>query len=177
MKKVLFSAAFAVAGLVGVSAQTTGFEGTVHIGIPVGKTADVSSFNIGADLAYLAPVANNFSLGAKVGYDHFIGKEYKYTLGNSTYTDKKQDYGFIPVAATAKYEFGQSNVFVGGDLGYAIATTDGIKGGLFYQPKVGYSAPTWDLYVGYKGINAKNKNNTSIERDFNAVSVGFAYKF
>ncbi|MGV0941464.1 hypothetical protein [Empedobacter sp. ULE_I140] len=77
MKKVLLTAAFAVAGMVGVSAQTTGIEGTVHVGIPVGETADVSSFNIGVDLAYLHPIANNFKLGAKVGYDHFIGKEYK----------------------------------------------------------------------------------------------------
>jgi len=173
MKKLFFAAAFAAIGLVGVNAQT-GFEGTVHVGVPVGDTADASSFNLGVDLAYLWPVANNFSLGAKVGYDHFIGKDVKY---NGTVIAEKEDVGFIPLAATAKYEFGQSNVFVGGDLGYAFATTDGMEGGLFYQPKVGYSAPTWDLYVGYKGINAGPETTNQIDWKYNAVSVGFAYKF
>ncbi len=174
MKKVLLTAAFAVAGLVGVSAQTSGVEGTVHVGIPVGDTSDVSSFNIGVDLAYLHPVAQNFKLGAKVGYDHFIGKEYKV---NGTTVGESKDVGFIPLAATAKYEFAQSNIFVGADLGYAFATTDGIEGGLFYQPKIGYSAPTWDLYAGYKGISAGPENNNTVDWKYNAVSVGFAYKF
>ena len=63
MKKVLLTAALAVAGMVGVSAQTSGVEGTVHVGIPVGNASDVSSFNLGVDLAYLHPIANNFKLG------------------------------------------------------------------------------------------------------------------
>ncbi|MDH0658399.1 hypothetical protein [Empedobacter sp. GD03865] len=173
MKKVLLTATFAVAGMVGVSAQTTGVEGTVHVGIPVGETADVSSFNIGVDLAYLHPIANNFKLGAKVGYDHFIGKEYKI---NNVVVAEKDDVGFIPLAATAKYEFG-NNLFVGADLGYAFATTDGYEGGLFWQPKIGYSASTWDLYAGYKGISAGPENNNTVDWKYNAVSVGFAYKF
>lgn len=173
MKKLFFAAAFAAIGLVGVNAQT-GFEGTVHVGIPVGDTSDVSSFNLGVDFAYLWPVANNFSLGAKVGYDHFIGKDYE--VGGRVVVEG-EDVGFIPLAATAKYEFGQSNVFIGADLGYAFATNDNMEGGLFYQPKVGYSAPTWDLYVGYKGISAGPENNDFVDYKFNAVSVGFAYKF
>lgn len=172
MKKLLFAAAFAAVGLVGVNAQT-GVEGTVHVGIPVGDTSDVSSFNIGVDLAYLHPVADNFKLGAKVGYDHFIGKDYKI---NDVVVAEGEDVGFIPLAATAKYEFG-NNIFVGADLGYAFATTDGIDGGLFYQPKIGYSAATWDLYAGYKGISAGPENNNTVDYKFNAVSVGFAYKF
>ena len=98
MKKVLLTAAFAVAGMVGVSAQTSGVEGTVHVGIPVGSASDISSFNLGVDLAYLHPVSNNFKLGGKVGYDHFIGKDIKFN--NQTY--KVEDFGFIPLAATAK---------------------------------------------------------------------------
>lgn len=175
MKKLLFAAAFAAVGLVGVNAQT-GVEGTVHVGIPVGDTSDVSSFNIGVDLAYLHPVADNFKLGAKVGYDHFIGKDYDYVIAGQRYTNEGEDYGFIPLAATAKYEF-NNNLFIGADLGYAFATTDGVEGGLFYQPKIGYSAATWDLYAGYKGISAGPENNDYVDYKFNAVSVGFAYKF
>ena len=176
MKKLLFAAAFAAIGTVGVNAQT-GVEGGVNIGLPVGKTSDISSFNVGVNLGYLTPIADNLQIGARIGYDHFIGKEIKYVVDGVTFSQKKKDFGFIPIAATAKYDFADSNIFIGGDLGYAVSATKDLKGGLFYQPKIGYSAPTWDVYLGYKGIGAKSKNNLAYDRNFNAVTVGFAYKF
>lgn len=171
MKKVLLTAAFAVAGMVGVSAQTTGIEGGVHIGIPVGDAADYSSFNLGVDLAYLHPVASNVRLGVATGYDHFIAdSDYKDLLGG-------EDYGFIPLAASAKFDVAQ-NFFLGADLGYAFATGDDWKGGLYYQPKVGYSGANFDVYAAYKGLESKRE---ILGRDFDAassaVAVGFAYKF
>ena len=167
MKKVLLTAALAVAGMVGVSAQTSGVEGTVHVGIPVGNASDVSSFNLGVDLAYLHPIANNFKLGAKVGYDHFIAKSDFKDLGG-------EDFGFIPLAATAKYEF-SNNLFIGADLGYAFSTNKDTDGGLFWQPKFGYSGANFDVYAGYKGISINNDHfdNTNVD----AISLGFAYKF
>ena len=167
MKKVLLTAAFAVAGMVGVSAQISGVEGTVHVGIPVGDAADYSSFNVGVDLAYLHPIADNFKLGAKVGYDHFIADSNFKDLGG-------EDFGFIPLAATAKYEF-SNNLFVGADLGYAFSTKDGLDGGLFWQPKIGYSGASFDVYAGYKGISVDNNQYSNFNAD--AVSLGFAYKF
>ncbi|MDM1522194.1 hypothetical protein HX088_02725 [Empedobacter sp. 225-1] len=170
MKKVLLTAAFAVAGMVGVSAQTTGVEGGVHIGIPVGDAADYSSFNLGVDLAYLHPVASNVRLGIATGYDHFIA--------DSDYKDLEgEDYGFIPLAASAKFDVAQ-NFFLGADLGYAFATGDKWKGGLYYQPKVGYSGANFDVYAAYKGLESKRE---FLGREFDAassaVAIGFAYKF
>jgi hypothetical protein len=165
MKKLFFAAAFAAIGLVGVNAQT-GVEGSLHVGIPVGDASKVSSFNLGADVAYLHPVASNFKVGAKVGYDHFFAKE------------GIKDFGFVPVAATAKYEFGGgSNIFIGADAGYAFSTTNHVDGGFLYQPKVGYSGATWDVYAGFKGIVISN--DVPGLRNFNAntVNIGFAYKF
>ncbi|MFV0220544.1 hypothetical protein OBK23_12835 [Empedobacter falsenii] len=170
MKKVLLTAAFAVAGMVGVSAQTTGIEGGVHIGIPVGDAADYSSFNLGVDLAYLHPVASNVRLGVATGYDHFIADSKFKDVGG-------KDYGFIPLAASAKFDVAQ-NFFLGADLGYAFATGDNWKGGLYYQPKVGYSGANFDVYAAYKGLESKRE---ILGRDFDAassaVAVGFAYKF
>ena len=171
MKKVLLTAAFAVAGMVGVSAQTSGVEGGVHIGIPVGDAADYSSFNLGVDLAYLHPVASNVRLGIATGYDHFIAdSDYKDLLGG-------EDYGFIPLAASAKFDVAQ-NFFLGADLGYAFATGDNWKGGLYYQPKVGYSGANFDVYAAYKGLESKRE---FLGREFDAassaVAIGFAYKF
>ncbi len=176
MKKVLLSAAFAVAGLVGVSAQTTGIEGGVHIGIPVGSASDISSFNLGADVAYLHPVAENFKVGAKVGYDHFIGKDYEYRILGQKFTKETEDFGFVPLAATAKYEF-KNNLFIGADLGYAFATKSEMDGGLFWQPKLGYSAANFDVYAGYKGIATDSRNIDGKKFNVDAVSIGFAYKF
>ncbi|MFV0201023.1 hypothetical protein OBK16_04345 [Empedobacter falsenii] len=167
MKKVLLTAAFAVAGMVGVSAQTSGVEGTVHVGIPVGDAADFSSFNLGVDLAYLHPISTNFKLGGKVGYDHFIAKSDWKDLGG-------EDFGFIPLAATAKYEF-NNNLFIGADLGYAFSTKDNLDGGLFWQPKFGYSGANFDVYAGYKGISVDSDHFSNFNAD--AVSLGFAYKF
>ncbi|WP_068595915.1 hypothetical protein ACF3NR_04235 [Vaginella massiliensis] len=169
MKKLVLAAAVAVFGIAGVNAQTTGVEGGVHVGIPVGDVSDVSSFNIGIDVAYLYPIAQNFKLGLASGYDHFIGK------------DDVDDFGFIPLAASAKFNPTQ-NFFVGADLGYAFATKDNMDGGFYYQPKVGYSGAAVDVYGFYKGVAGKNEYellNVKYTNDWNigSVGVGVAYKF
>ena len=118
-------------------------------------------------ISNLHPIADNFKLGAKVGYDHFIADSNFKDLGG-------EDFGFIPLAATAKYEF-SNNLFVGADLGYAFSTKDGLDGGLFWQPKIGYSGASFDVYAGYKGISVDNNQYSNFNAD--AVSLGFAYKF
>lgn len=52
-----------------------------------------------------------------------------------------------------------------------------MDGGLFWQPKFGYSGANFDVYAGYKGI--ATSNNYGFDKKFNAdaVSLGFAYKF
>lgn len=166
MKKVVLTALFAVAGLVGVSAQTTGVEAGVHLGFPVGNASDISSFNIGLDLAYLHPVANNFKLGIATGYDHFIGKDYDFPIIGKV---KGDDFGYIPLAASAKLGLGD-NFFVGGDIGYAFATKSEMDGGFYYQPKAGYSASTFDVFGFYKGVSYDGG-------DIASAGLGFAYKF
>ena len=47
MKKLFLSAALAVGCLVGVNAQSTGFEAGAYVGIPVGDAGDFTSFNFG----------------------------------------------------------------------------------------------------------------------------------
>lgn len=166
MKKLVLAAAVAVFGIAGVNAQTTGVEAGVHIGIPVGDIADYSSFNVGLDVAYLHPISSNFKLGVASGYDHFIGK------------DDADDFGFIPLAASAKFMPTQ-NFFVGADLGYAFATKDEMDGGFYYQPKVGYSGALVDVYGFYKGVSGKEDVIGDLSRDINfgSVGVGVAYKF
>lgn len=164
MKKLILSAAFAVCGLVGVNAQSTGFEAGAYVGFPMGDAADYTSLNLGITAAYYWTVAENFNLGVMSGYDHWIAKEYD--IMGTTY--KPDDFGFIPVAASAKYDFG--GFFGGLDLGYAIYAGSGDgDGGFLYRPRLGWAGASFDAYAFYKGIS--NDGSAS------SLGAGFAYKF
>ncbi|WJK00015.1 hypothetical protein [Elizabethkingia anophelis] len=74
MKKNLLIGAFALLGFV-ANAQTKGnFKLGTHIGIPTGELADVASFNIGIDMAYLFNIDTNFKAGFTTGYSHYFVK-------------------------------------------------------------------------------------------------------
>lgn len=167
MKKLLLSAAFAVCSVIAVNAQATGFQAGAYVGIPMGDAKDVTSLNIGITAAYYWDVAPAFKVGVLTGYDHWIAKEYDF--GPPIGKIKGDDAGFIPIAASAKYDFG-SSIFAGLDLGYAIyAGSGGGDGGFLYQPKFGYSGASFDAFAFYKGIS----NDGSIS----SLGAGFAYKF
>lgn len=192
MKKLLLSAAIAVLGLVNTNAQATGFEAGAYVGFPSGDASDGTSLNLGINVAYLWNVSESFKAGVTAGYDLWMAKEVDGVKGDNV--------SYIPVAATAKYSFGQ--FFVGLDLGYAVGMTSsessydmgGVtvtseaksKGGFLYQPKFGYSGASFDVYGFYKGISDKMEAtvegggfSTSVSENANISSfgVGFAYKF
>lgn len=164
MKKLLLSAVIAVFGLTGLKAQSTGFEAGAFIGFPIGDAGDVSSLNFGINAAYYWTVAESFQAGLTAGYDHWTAKEHE--IG--TIKVKGDDAGFIPIAATAKYDFG--GFFGGLDLGYAIyAGSGGGDGGFYYRPRVGWNNTSFNVYGFYKGIS----NDGSIS----SLGLGFDYKF
>ncbi|MCT3844755.1 hypothetical protein HZQ52_07930 [Elizabethkingia anophelis] len=159
MKKILLLGAFALLGFA-ASAQTTGqFKIGANIGVPVGDASNLTSFTIGVDAAYQWRLAENFDLGIATGYQHFFIKSDYKDLG---------DKGYIPLAASAQYSI-DPKFFIGADLGYAFWTgkyTSG--GGFYYQPKVGYQQPNWELYLGYRGVS---DNGTT-----GSVNLGFNFK-
>lgn len=177
MKKLLLTASLAVCTLIGVNAQSTGFQAGAYVGIPMGDAKDATSINIGITAAYYWDVAENFQLGALTGYDLWTAKEYEVAPGIKY---KGDDAGFIPLAASAKYNFDQ--FFVGADLGYAIGASKNNDGGFLYQPKAGYSGASFDAFLFYKGISNKEKRNiegisVSKSTTLSSIGVGFAYKF
>lgn len=149
MKKMFFVAALALFGF-SVNAQE-GFKVGANLGLPVGDAADISSFSIGLDVAYHWSVADNFTAGVASGFTNSFGK--KIDLGSMSIT--LDDVQFLPIAASGR--FAASEKFsVGADLGYAIGISDGIDGGFYYRPIVGYnlSAMT-QLNVSYTGISVE----------------------
>ena len=159
MKKLFLAGAFALFGLVSAQkSELTGVKVGAHIGLPVGDLATSHSFNLGVDVAYQYPIAENFKLGVTSGYSHYVGKE------------GVDGFGIVPVAATGQFTVAQ-NVFLGADLGYAFFTGKNTEGGAFYyQAKVGYDFGVAEAFLGYKGMSKDGYNMSSI-------NIGAAYKF
>lgn len=165
MKKIILSvvAVFAF-GVANAQDSEGGFKVGVHAGFPMGDAGDVYSVNLGADVAYMFPVADSFQLGVTTGYSYYSGKEF-----DNGFVKVKTNGAFIPVAAAGTYSLGE-NWFLGADLGYALYSGDGDgDGGLYYQPKVGYKTGGMEFFAGYKGIAA---NGTTVS----TVGVGAAFK-
>ena len=174
MKKLFLTGALALFGLMSAQKTESGFRLGVNAGIPVGDFGKLTTFTAGVDLAYLYPLAENFRLGVATGYSHYFGKKTKTDLILVTLKNEVPDVGIIPVAATAEFTLGDSNVFLGADLGYAFFTKKDFKnenGSFYYQPKLGYSFDKrHDLYFSYKGFTRNNANAGSI-------NLGSAYNF
>lgn len=146
MKKLLLSAAVAVFGFMGANAQ---IEAGAYVGLPVGDS-DGFSFNAGATFGYYFEVVpSKLKVGGVTGVDHFFGKEYDF----GTVTVDGEDATFIPIAASAKFNFTEK-FFAGLELGYAIGVSDGAgDGGFLARPRVGMSLPMIDVFLFYKHIN------------------------
>ena len=174
MKKLFLTGALALFGLMNAQKTESGIRLGVNAGIPVGDFGKFTTFTAGVDLAYLYPLAENFRLGVATGYSHYFGKKTKTDLILVTLKNEVPDVGIIPVAATAEFTLGDSNVFLGADLGYAFFTEKDLKnenGSFYYHPKLGYSFDKrHDLYFSYKGFTRNNANAGSI-------NLGYAYNF
>ena len=174
MKKLFLTGALALFGLMNAQKTESGIRLGVNAGIPVGDFGKFTTFTAGVDLAYLYPLTENFRLGVATGYSHYFGKKTKTDLILVTLKNEVPDVGIIPVAATAEFTLGDSNVFLGADLGYAFFTKKDLKnenGSFYYQPKLGYSFDKrHDLYFSYKGFTRNNANAGSL-------NLGYAYNF
>ncbi|MFD2910167.1 hypothetical protein ACFSX9_15660 [Flavobacterium ardleyense] len=158
MKKGLLAvAALLVFGF--ANAQEGKFKAGAHVGLPMGDAKDVYSFNIGLDATYTWAISDKFDAGIGSGYTLYTGKE-----------SFIEDASFVPVYATAQFLLTE-NIFLGADLGYAIAVApSNSDGGFLYQPKVGFQVSEFSVYAGYKGIAADGAT-------LGSVNLGFNYRF
>lgn len=163
MKKFLCTIIFLAAGFTSSYAQGDIRLG-IHAGLPVGDAADISSFGLGADVAYLVGLGDTFQVGPMVGYNHFFGEEVD--LGGMG-SFEMDDIQFLPLAATAR--FGLAGLELGADLGYAIGLNDGNDGGFYYKPKVGFSLFGLGLIASYTGISVEGGT-------FSSVNIGAEFR-
>lgn len=120
----------------------------VNAGLPVGDAADVSSFQLGADLAYMFNAIPILDVGPMVGYSHFFGD------------DGFDDMQFLPAAVAGRLNF--PGITVGLDLGYAVGLNDGNDGGFYYRPQLGFRFLGLGLIASYQSINVDPVNISSV---------------
>ena len=147
MKKfLLLFAAIVISGSTDAFAQEN-FKFGGNIGIPVGD-ADMYDLSYGADAAYFFEISEGFKAGPMIGYTGYSVEDFSVS--------------FLPIAATGRYEFPTSFFFLGADLGYAPGLEDGVDGGFFYRPKVGYDFGLLGVIASYSGISVDGGTFSSI---------------
>lgn len=157
MKKLILIVAITFAGLTTMNAQT--WKVGANFGIPVADASDVSSFALGIDVYYYFTDIDDFiNIGATVGYRNFFGKQVTidpFSEGARALqtTVTFDDAQFLPIAAAGRLKF--FDVFSAGlDVGYAIGITDGLDGGFYLKPVVGWDILDFlEINLGYENIS------------------------
>jgi len=151
MKKMFLVTVLALFGF-SVHAQE-GFKVGANLGLPVGDAGDISSFSIGVDVAYHWDVADSFAAGVASGFTNAFGKKETMSAGGSSISFDYDDVQFLPIAASGRFAANEK-ISLGADLGYAIGISEGMDGGFYYRPIVGYNLSTrTQLNVSYTGIS------------------------
>ena len=173
-------------------AKTGGFKVGANFGFPIQDAGDISSWNIGADIAWLWEVADNFEVGGLSGFTHIFGDGSYHK--NDPYDSKLvaksvdgsivahyTDETFIPIAATARYYFSNRKMYAGLDLGYAIHIAGDAKSGLYLRPKFGYNLGKVNLVGSFQrisgGIDYYEGINTLKVSGFNSINFGVEFAF
>ena len=199
MKKVLLIAAFVVVGLTGVNAQEEnkvkddvndvvemakkgGFYLGGNIGVPLSGAGDLASFNFGFDAAYLFEVIPNLEVGALIGYSHFIGDgTYTFSGDEGTIIRDYKDASFLPIAASARYQFNDGQFFAGLDTGFAINLSGDADSGFYIRPKFGYNLGPITLVGSFTSISGGSSYNENLSTvtvsGFTTANVGVEFGF
>lgn len=156
MKKLIFLGILAVMGINTSNGQGD-FRLGVNAGLPIGNAADHTSFQLGADVAYMVELANIAAVGPMVGYSHFFGDSGEEGEGIiRVNVDKVQ---FVPIAVSGRFDL--LSLALGLDLGYALGLND-VESGFYYRPQVGFNVGPVGLIASYQGISMEGSSFSSV---------------
>jgi hypothetical protein len=126
-----------------LNSKTSWLKAGVSVGMPVGNTAQYSSFSAGGVVNAQMMANPHLGLGVTTGYTHYFGK-------NGT-----SDFGAIPLGALIRYYAHEPGLLVGTDIGYAFTTNiAGSTGGLYVKPQLGWNNYDWNIYGFYNHVFA-----------------------
>ncbi|WP_439129656.1 hypothetical protein [Polaribacter sp.] len=146
MKKILFIAILTIVSLGNLNAQESIFSGGLNIGLPTGNLENSYDAVLGAELYYMLPAARRVAIGPAVEYTHFLGKE--------TDIVNISDASFLPISGAIRFSV-TPKFLVGTNLGYALGLSDGLDGGFYYKPMIGYNITNnSQLNITYSSINS-----------------------
>ncbi|PRX54678.1 outer membrane beta-barrel protein [Flagellimonas meridianipacifica] len=165
MRKLVFIAAALLVGSLTVQAQGQ-FRAGADLALPIGDAADLTTFGIAVDLAYIFEIDDNFQAGPFAAFGHFFGED----IESGSFTIEIDDVQFLPVGGTAIYNF-NDQFSARGYLGYAIGINEGNDGGFYYSPEIAYSiSDAIDIVLAYKGVTTDGDS-------FDAISLGVDFWF
>ncbi len=137
MKKFLIIGALIMSSI----SYGQGFKAGLNVGIPTGDVSDSYNLQVGADVAYMFEVADRLNVGPMLGYMNFFPED----------SDIMDNGQFLPIAASGRFGLTEA-FFLGADLGYGVGITDGLDGGFYYRPQVGYDFGLVGLIASYSGV-------------------------
>ena len=156
MKSTIFTAAVVLLSLTSAFSQEGNFKIGAYGGLPVADIKELSTFNLGADVAYRFRLSELFEVGGLAGYSHFFGDSGEDEFGSY----EVSDFQFLPVAASGR--FIESSFFAGADIGYAIGINDGNEGAFYYRPHIGYNFGNLGVLASYAGMTRDNFEVASV---------------
>jgi hypothetical protein len=168
MKKPVITM-LALFGLLTMSAQEV--NAGLHLGLPLGETSDLYTFNLTLDVTVLWEISEDFEAGATTGLSSNFGDEVESPADISPpIMEKVDDAMFLPIAGTARYEITEAFT-LGVDLGYAIGLAPSSNdGGFYFAPRAQYDiADDLDIVLSYRGI--------SNDGTFSVLNLGVEYEF
>lgn len=189
IKTAAFAAALLTAGF--ASAQSADMTNMFKIGANGGvSTGGNSAGNLGVDVSYQHLVTPGFGLGIATGYNHFFGKDAKFTTPVTGSKIKNNDFGVVPVAALVRVYPQKTGFYAGADLGYGFIVGDKNvtdsnlpgynaerpNGGFYLRPELGWHNRDWNVYAHYTKVFTGDKGKIQ-DQNYNAgtVGVGFGY--
>ncbi len=151
MKKLLIIGALIFSSI----SYAQGFKAGLNVGVPTGDVSDFYNLQVGADVGYTFSVLPGLTVGPMLGYMNFFPED----------SDLSDNGQFLPIAASGRYGITNS-FFLGADLGYGVGITDGLDGGFYYRPQIGYDFGLIGLIASYSGVSVDGGSWSSVNLGF-----------
>jgi len=132
------------------------FNISINGGIPTGNIQPFSNFAFGADVNYLFDVAEDFVVGPSLGILFFNVEDQVNVVNNVEVVTTIEAPVFLPISASIYFKSPDDKFYVGGEIGYGVSFTEGIDGGLFIKPTIGYHiSDAFKLNIFYAGVRTE----------------------
>ncbi len=135
-------------------------------------------------------INENLIIGAGTGISYTDLLFYpSFSIGLHYYKEYKETGAYVPLFATAKYNFTKEGIspYVSLDAGYSFLVpfsdyaSDYVKLGVMFNPHFGVDFPiskgSIGVELGYKYQTMNNSELTDSKMDYNQLTIGVAYNF